>query len=82
MEGKGILTLQNNDTYCGFFRDDMRNGLGKLKTAQYEYYGPYRDDKKEGKGTVIFTDGTKFEGWFQNDRIEGYGEWHRENGLI
>ena len=40
------------------------NGLGHLKTPNYEYWGPFVNNMKEGKGTIKFKDGKKFEGWF------------------
>lgn len=43
------------------------NGLGYLRTPNYEYWGPFGNNMKEGKGTIKFGDGKKFEGWFQKD---------------
>jgi hypothetical protein len=31
------------------------------------------DDLKDGKGTIMYKDGRKFEGWFEKDKINGYG---------
>ena len=53
-----------------------------MTTDHFEYFGPFKEDKMEGKGTIIFNDGAKFEGWFSDDKIDGYGEWHRQNGVI
>jgi hypothetical protein len=50
--------------YEGFFKNDKMNGLGYLRTPNYEYWGPFVDNMKEGKGTIKFKDGKKFEGWF------------------
>ncbi|XP_031472648.1 uncharacterized protein LOC116245057 [Nymphaea colorata] len=80
--GQGHHQTAENTVYEGNFREDMRNGVGVLRTAKYEYFGPYKEDRMEGKGTVIFSDGSKFEGWFQGDRINGYGEWHRPNAPV
>ena len=37
---------------------------------------------KSGKGTVFLQNGDKFEGWFEQDKVHGYGELHRVNGQI
>jgi hypothetical protein len=53
MNGKGTLTYKNGDVFEGYFKEGQRSGLGFFKTSKYEYYGPFADDMKEGKGTLI-----------------------------
>lgn len=80
MEGKGKLVYSNGDVYEGYFKEGQLHGIGHFKTACYEYYGPFRADRKEGKGTLLFAQGGKFEGWFERDQVHGYGEYHAKNG--
>lgn len=54
------MTYPNGHEYHGYFRENRREGVGRMKTKEYEYFGPYKADKKEGKGTAIFNDGSKF----------------------
>ena len=49
--------------YSGYFHEGKRHGIGQYKNSRSQYYGPFKDDIKEGKGTIIYSDGTKFEGW-------------------
>lgn len=46
MHGKGTLIDRNGDYYEGYFRDGKRNGIGFLKTNNYEYFGPFQNDMK------------------------------------
>ena len=79
-----IINNQNSLEICyeGYFKNDKMNGLGYLRTPNYEYWGPFSDNMKEGKGTIKFKDGNKFEGWFEKDEINGYGELHYANGEV
>ena len=60
MEGKGILTYKNGAVYEGYFKGGLRHGIGHLKEKNYEYFGPFRQDKKEGKGTLFLSNDRKF----------------------
>ena len=74
------MTYPSGEVYEGFWKRGKKSGIGCSQYSDCSYYGPYVADKKEGKGSLFFTDGGRFEGWFEDDKICGYGEWHRPNG--
>ncbi len=76
--GRGILENEKKlSIYEGYFRENKKNGIGYLKTKNYQYFGPFKDDKKYGKGLIIFNNGSRFQGWFRQDKMQGYGEWDK-----
>lgn len=60
MDGKGCLNFKNGDIFEGYFKQGRMSGVGTMKTSKYEYYGPFVDDMKEGKGTLVMLNGDKF----------------------
>ena len=46
----------------------------EYKNAKYE--GGTLDDKKEGKGKIVYGNGDKFDGNFMNDKKEGRGIYY------
>jgi hypothetical protein len=46
----------------------------------FRYEGEWRNDRKEGKGTLHYPTGEKYEGEFKNDNIEGRGIILSPNG--
>jgi hypothetical protein len=55
------------------------DGEGELTYAkagtfyQASYNGNYKDDKKSGKGKLVWKDGSKYEGDFENGLRNGFG---------
>ena len=58
-------------SYEGF--EDMYFEVGGKRLKKGRYFGAWRNDKKHGHGTVIFSDGTLYVGAFKNDKITGQG---------
>lgn len=46
------------------------------------YIGPYKDEKREGKGIYTFQDGTKIEGTWVNDTLHGPGMLTKPNEQV
>lgn len=63
--GFGIQIYKNGSQYEGFWKNDIRNGLG-VETSAIEdggvrcscYMGEYKDDNKHNFGIYQFSDGS------------------------
>ena len=74
-----------------FFSDDFFIGIldennelplkGGLYTSIGDFYiGEFVNGKKEGYGTIIYSNGTKYEGIFKNDKHDGFGRLSQTDG--
>ncbi|XP_049851483.1 uncharacterized protein LOC126326072 [Schistocerca gregaria] len=73
----------NGDRYVGELEKGIRNGFG-----EYQYYhsgsiyqGYYRNGKRHGKGTVIFKNSSKLDGYFERG-ITLYGVYTYSSGDV
>jgi hypothetical protein len=79
MEGYGVLTYPNGNEYNGPFKNGKRHGpKGSLEMPELEgcsarYIGDFHEDRIEGKGSVEWQDGRKYEGQFQDGIRFGHG---------
>jgi hypothetical protein len=84
--GKGIMIYAtqatgNGDVYDGDFKDDKKEGNGKMTYANGDIYdGDFKDDKKEGKGKMTYANGDVYDGVFKDDKKEGNGKMNFKNG--
>lgn len=78
----GKLVYKNGDVYEGQFKDDKRDGEGKIQANSLgvmiykngeKYDGQWSDDKKGPQGTHYYLDGSKYEGDIANNMKEGHG---------
>jgi hypothetical protein len=58
--------------------DDLKNKNGKTDT----YYGQQKDGKRHGQGKITFSDGSKYDGAWNNDIIEGKGTHYFANKAV
>ena len=75
-EGFGIYTnLITNLKITGIFGQNGLYGIGIENSVEggYTYYGEFKNNKKEGIGTILWKDGSKYEGQFNNNQMNGYG---------
>lgn len=72
----------SEDFFIGIL--DENNGLplkGGLYTSIGDFYiGEFVNGKKEGYGTIIYSNGTKYEGIFKNDKHDGFGRLSQTDG--
>ena len=52
------------------YERSYRQGLGRLKTEEYEYIGIFREDKRHGMGACFFKDGSFYSGPWRNGRMD------------
>ncbi len=75
--GLGCYNYKNRDFYQGTLKNGEFQGLGRFvwHDAQgkptVSYLGEWKDGKRNGYGRVVFKDGSKQVGRFENDRFIG-----------
>ena len=83
-EGKGVFKYLSpeNLTYIGYWKNDMKNGKGKLidNKDKIIFEGNFDNNKKNGNGILIFVNGDKYEGNFREDIREGKGIYFWKDG--
>ena len=80
---EGKIYYENDDIYEGEIKDYVRDGEGKFTSKSEIYEGHWKNDQKNGKGTLIFkNDGTKYEGEFKDNQFSGKGELVSDNGFL
>lgn len=66
--------------YDGQWKDNRKNGKGKLTMPEGVFEGDFTDGHMEGKGTLRWNDGRVFTGsWFKG-RQHGQGEFTEIDG--
>ena len=75
-DGFGIYTnLITNLKITGNFSNKGIYGIGIEISEEggYTYTGEFKNNKKEGLGTIIWKDNCKYQGEFKNNQMNGYG---------
>ncbi|KAL6044463.1 MORN repeat protein [Balamuthia mandrillaris] len=72
MEGQGTLII-NQTKYEGMLKAGKRYGEGTYTTPTGTYSGNWADDRREGKGKWVRTDGSVYEGEWHSDLRFGKG---------
>ncbi|DBA02374.1 TPA: hypothetical protein N0F65_007193 [Lagenidium giganteum] len=86
--GPGKLVFENGDVFDGHFVHGMAEGEGSTKgiyrfrASGNTYVGGWRANKRHGKGTYMFHDGSRFTGYFENDHAVGRGVMQYANGNV
>ena len=79
-------TLDNPPEYDGFFLNDEYHGQGTLFSilnGKKEYFGEWKNNKRDGSGTSYFPNGdVKENGIFKNDRLFNGSGSKYENGNV
>lgn len=62
----------NKDRYEGIWEDNMRNGQGTFwkhegGRLRREYTGDYKNDRKNGRGTMFFSNDNRYDGMWLDD---------------
>ena len=77
-----ITNERGTDTYEGDWKDDKRDGKGKMKYGDFEYEGDWKDDKRDGKGIAKYLNGEIYEGEWERNMRHGKGMQKNKNGHI
>ena len=82
LNGHGLCFNPDNEyLYKGIFKDFQKEGFGEEFFEGNKYKGEFKEDKKNGKGIMIFKNNDIYKGEFYNDIINGYGKyiWKNKN---
>ena len=82
--GKGRLSVKNSVLYKGDFVNGRKEGKGvEVDTEkQYRYEGEFRNDNKNGIGSLRLFNGDKYIGYFNGNLKHGQGQYTFKNGDI
>ena len=66
-----------------WWKDDKRNGRGKVTCANGDVYeGEYKDNKKHGHGKYTWPDANVYEGEWRGNKRNGRGKYRWTNGSV
>lgn len=68
-----IIDYTNKDYYIGYIKNNLKHGNGIFYTSEYLYKGEFCNNKKNGKGDIIYSNGSKWCGIWKNDKKNGFG---------
>ena len=73
--GRGLLICSNGSHYLGYFKDDFfQDGIGKSVNADGNiYFGQFKSGIANGIGHFKTKNGNKFEGYWVDNKLEGFG---------
>ena len=75
-----VIYTEENKLLIGFWINGILGGIGIEKTIDYIYRGCFICNKKDGYGTQIWNDSSKYEGEWKDDQYDGYGIYCFPNG--
>jgi hypothetical protein len=78
-----VAVYNNGDKYSGYWKTDLRHGLG-IYTWQggQQYVGNWKAHKKSGKGTQTLVNGDIYEGHWKAGKKDGKGTQTLVNGDV
>ena len=77
------MRYNNGDIYEGDWKNNWRNGKGKMTYEDGEIYeGAWKDDLMDGKGKMTYKNGDIYEGDFEYNQHHGKGKMIYEDGDI
>lgn len=83
--GYGIRKYANGDLYEGEHKNGFSHGYGsyfyKSDKEFKSYSGLWESGKREGFGTLVLSDSSRMEGYWNNDQLL-YGEYQGSNGVV
>jgi hypothetical protein len=73
---QGIMIYKDGSNYNGDFFKGKKHGYGTetFPLNRGFYKGNFKEDKKDGEGSLEFTNGDKYTGLWCNDKLEGKEE--------
>jgi hypothetical protein len=79
--GQGTLNLiSSRITYTGPFSEGKFFGAGIMILGKARYDGAFKDNQRNGRGKMMYEDGSIYEGEWKDDRHHGSGKWLSVDG--
>lgn len=79
--GEGIF--ETGSVYKGYWKDNLRHGVGVFTWSDKEYYeGSFVEGKREGYGEYHWKNGEVYKGYWKNDMRHGKGSLYKKNGKL
>lgn len=78
---KGKIYYEDGSTYFGDIKNYKRDGNGIFKSDTEEYEGEWKNDQKNGEGTLTFSDKTRYKGHFKDNKFDGKGTMNWKDGF-
>ena len=75
-----IMFIEENKLLIGFWINGTLGGIGIEKTLDYIYRGCFIYNKKNGFGTQIWNDLSKYEGEWKDNQFNGFGIYYFPDG--
>ena len=79
---KLLLILLITNIYASTLAGYSCDGVGEIKYVNALYTGECKNNKRDGRGRVVFDDGAKYEGDWKADKKEGKGKYTYASGAI
>ena len=81
-----IFNGAEGGNFSGEFINCLKNGQGRINYSEnsdrVSYDGYWRNDKRDGQGTMIWRNNETYIGQWENDNMNGAGTFHYMNGNI
>ena len=76
----GLIKFPGGATYTGEYKENadklqIMHGQGEFVSADFQYKGEFRDNKKHGRGAYVWSNGNRYEGDFVGDEPSGRGKF-------
>ena len=75
-----IKRLKNISIKIDFYFEEFENKEQEIQYDNGKFIGKIINGKREGKGTMFYTNGNKYEGDWENNKKEGKGKIFMRNG--
>jgi hypothetical protein len=73
---EGTMIYPDGRVYVGEWKDDKRDGNGKITWADGDVYvGEWKDDKRDGNGKMTYASGDVYEGKWKDGKENGPGKY-------
>lgn len=82
--GKGVLIFSNGDQYDGSWLNDNQHGIGTYtwKRINRVYSGNWEFGEFNGKGTMMYNDGSTWTGNWEDNKKQGEGTLTLRSGTV
>jgi len=80
LSGKGVKIDASGDCYVGDFLNNVRHGEGIFSSGGDTYTGSWKEDRRNGHGTLVWRSTARYCGNFVDDYREGFGKYTWANG--